>query len=114
VTSLEEVFLRVGQQESSQQEDDLVEPIKDKELDDYSIASQTTYFNFLGNVRAMCYKRERLDRRRWKTVVVSECLTPILFVLIGILITQLRFFYDSPARKIETKMYPLPQRILMN
>jgi hypothetical protein len=62
----------------------------------------------------MCYKRERLDRRRWKTVVVSECLTPILFVLIGILITQLRFFYDSPPRRIETKMYPLPQRILMN
>jgi hypothetical protein len=62
---------------------------EDRLIQEYSIANQRSYcnFNFFSNLRAMCYKRERLDRRRWRTVLISECLTPILFVLIGILIT---------------------------
>jgi hypothetical protein len=62
----------------------------------------------------MCFKRARLERRRWRTVLLSEFLAPILFVLIGVWITQLQFYYDSPARLLQTKLYPLPQRILMN
>jgi hypothetical protein len=66
------------------------------------------------NIKAMCFKRARLERRRWRTVLLSEFLAPIIFVLIGVWITQIKFFYDSPPRLLQTKLYPLPQRLLMN
>ena len=62
----------------------------------------------------MCYKRFILERRRWRIVLFSEIIIPVLFVLIGLWITQIKTYYDSPGRVLKTSLYPLPQRIIMN
>lgn len=55
---------------------------------EYSVADKKKYnFNFFTNVRAMCFKRCKLEKRRWKSVIFLECLIPILFVLTGVWIT---------------------------
>lgn len=46
--------------------------------------------------------------------MVFELIVPVLLVSIGFAFTQIQFFYESPARRLETKLFPLPQRIVMN
>jgi len=55
----------------------------------------------------MIQKRCILFRRQY-TYLLLEAFVPVLFVLIGLLILQVSLLFDSPARVIETKMYPLP------
>jgi len=46
--------------------------------------------------------------------MVVEVVTPVLLVAIGFIFAKLVFFYDSPSKEISTKLFPLPQHILMN
>ena len=61
----------------------------------------------------MCAKRIILIKRSFFPLI-AEALVPVLFVAFGFWIMSLTFFIDSPAREIQTKLFPLPQRILVN
>jgi hypothetical protein len=87
VTSLEEVFLRVGSEDSQIPPLKAMEQIDSGSQLEYSVTEQRPSWNVWFNVKALCFKRVRLERRRWKTVLFSECLAPVLFVLIGVWIT---------------------------
>lgn len=87
VTSLEEVFLRVGSEDTEIPALKSIEQIDSDSRPEFSVAEQRSSWNVWYNVKAMCFKRVRLERRRWKTVLFSECLAPVLFVLIGVWIT---------------------------
>jgi hypothetical protein len=52
--------------------------------------------------------------RRQSAYFLLEAIVPVIFVLIGLLILQVSLLIDSPSRKIDTKMYPLPQQLYMN
>lgn len=51
--------------------------------------------------------------RGWRSLLF-EIIAPVLFVSAGFGIIQLTFLYSSPEREISTKLYPLPQSILVN
>ena len=95
---MEEVFLKVGSEdlnfntnfnEMRIQEIDLEDKEDEefKEAHEFSVADQKLTINFFANIKAMCYKRSILERRRWRLVLFSEIIIPVLFVLIGIWIT---------------------------
>ena len=46
--------------------------------------------------------------------MIFEILTPVLFVIAGFGLIKLTFLNQSPERKLQTKLFPLPQRILVN
>jgi len=54
-----------------------------------------------------------LMRRGWKNLIF-ETITPVMFVIAGFGLISLTFLYPSPERRIQTKLFPLPQRILVN
>jgi len=56
-------------------------------VEDYSILNQKKSFNLFSNIRAMLFKRVKLEVRRWKSVLFNEVLIPVLFFLVGIAIT---------------------------
>jgi hypothetical protein len=56
-------------------------------LNEYSVADNEPYWRFWKNLRALYFKRSKLEQRRWKYVFLSELVIPIVFVLIGIWIT---------------------------
>jgi ATP-binding cassette subfamily A (ABC1) protein 3 len=119
VTTLEEVFLKAGEENHTEllkevANDNLVkEQDPDQGLiDDYSIVDKSEG-NCCTNMKAMCMKRGMLQRRQTKNLL-SEVLLPVVFVILGITITQIQFFKDSPSRSLLTNLFPLPQRIKMN
>ena len=80
--------------------------LQNKVLDEYSV-SEKHEGGCCQNIIAMIQKRCILFRRQY-TYLLLEAFVPVLFVLIGLLILQVSLLFDSPARVIETKMYPLP------
>ncbi|CDW85159.1 abc transporter family protein [Stylonychia lemnae] len=122
VTTLEEVFLKVGHGE------DPVELQKAKEVvmkqitqtpdknDDYSVAEnhETGTINvFLIHLDAMIRKRIQLYKRNYNGLVV-EILIPVLLVLIGLSFTRVRFLKDGPVRELKPDTFPLKQRVQYN
>ena len=51
--------------------------------------------------------------RGWRSLLF-EIIAPTLFVAAGFGIIKLTFLYESPEREISTKIFPLPQEILVN
>lgn len=51
--------------------------------------------------------------RGWRGTVF-EIIAPVLFVAAGFGIIKLTFLYESPERELSTKIFPLPQEILVN
>ena len=49
-----------------------------KEAHEFSVADQKLTINFFANLKAMCYKRSILERRRWRLVLFSEIIIPVL------------------------------------
>ena len=86
--------------------------LRDKVLDEYCVSDRHEG-GCCQNIIAMIQKR-CIHFRRQYTYLLLEAFVPVLFVLIGLLILQVSLLFDSPARIISTKMYPLPQQILMN
>ena len=75
-------------------------------LENYSI-SENNVSGFTRNFSAICGKRFTLMRRGWRNMLF-EILTPVLFVIAGFGLIKLTFLYDSPPRKVQTKLFPLP------
>lgn len=83
-----------------------------QEIERYSVSEQMSA-DFITDTQAMVKKRCTLMCRNWLGLLF-EIFTPVLFVLIGFIIIQITLLYPSPPRTHMTKLFPLPQHILVN
>ena len=61
----------------------------------------------------MWIKKLILFRRTFWSLL-AEALLPVLFVLVGFMIMRFEQFSQSNPKVHETKLFPLPQRLLVN
>ena len=86
---------------------------RDKKLEDYTIADQLRLCACCLHIFALCIKRCTMCFRGWRSLLF-EMIAPVIFVAAGFGIIKLTFLYESPEREITTKLYPLPQDIIVN
>lgn len=113
VTTLEEVFLRVGEGDDNvhfKAKDEIQAKSKEFNVnDDFSIAeiedigACATFFNHIG---ALFLKRFYIYRRNIKGFI-TEVLVPVLLVLVGFALSKVQFFVNAPNRPLEPSLYPL-------
>lgn len=121
MTTLEEVFLKVGHGDDSNDDKQALEVIQNVALkedinDDYSVATdhETGFFNILSTHFSALFKK-RLDiYKRNVKGLVTEILIPLILVLIGLGLSKVSFFSSSPDRELSPSQYPLKQRIIVN
>lgn len=115
VTTLEEVFLKVGHGDDTDDNKKALEEIqnakskKHEAEDDYSISEdfETGAFNvFCIHFAALFRKRLSMYKRNVKGLI-TEIVIPIVLVLIGFGFSKVQFFNDSPARHLSPYEYPL-------
>lgn len=129
MTTLEEVFLRVGHgiddeeevtvkanSPAKQKEEELLGQQAEDTTDSFSIANvpaeeQTT----TGTEQIGAILRRRLQAyHKSGTQFLFEILIPVVLVAIGLAFSKVEFFYDSPARNLTPSAFPAGQRILYN
>ena len=86
---------------------------KEKKLEDYTIADQLRLCSCCLHILALCIKRCIIMFRTWRSLCF-EILAPVMFVAAGFALMKLTFLFPSPDREISTKLFPLPQKILVN
>lgn len=86
---------------------------REKQLDEYTIANQLRLCACCFHIWALCIKRCTIMCRGWRSLLF-EIIAPVMFVAAGFGIIKLTFLYESPDRVISTKIFPLPQDILVN
>ena len=69
--------------------------------------------SFCSNLAAILIKRTN-NYKRNKKVMFNEIILPALAIITGVLIANVRYFYQSPAETISPEMYPPNQKILFN
>ena len=124
VTTLEEVFLRVGHGDDTRDNDKVIDQIKrgksksqtDFDGAQFSIA-ETQEDNgakvFATHMKALFLKRFYIYKRNYKGLII-EVLIPVLLVLIGFAFTKIQFFNNAPDRELDPSLFPLKQRIICN
>eukprot|EP01022_Parablepharisma_sp_SALTPOND_P033217 TRINITY_DN88309_c0_g1_i1.p1 TRINITY_DN88309_c0_g1~~TRINITY_DN88309_c0_g1_i1.p1 ORF type:complete len:1355 (+),score=109.74 TRINITY_DN88309_c0_g1_i1:227-4291(+) len=121
--TLEEVFLKVASGEADTQGQRFM-PYSQSEsihyttdaLDTYSIANEpekSCFSSFCTDFSAIIMKRLYITLRNWPTLAV-DILFPIAIIVLGFVITQIRFFYDGDTRWLTVNQYSLPQSVYIN
>jgi len=113
VTTLEEVFLKVGHGEDEGKNLEAKEHLQiansiAEDKDDYSIADEheTGYFNlFRIHFKALFMKRFNIYKRNIRGLV-TEIVIPVLLILIGFAFTKVNFIFDSDPRYVEPSGLP--------
>lgn len=124
ITTLEEVFLKVGHGEDIDVDKKMHEDLALKELqakeheknDEFTIAKDAekgVFKTFSNHIAALFLKRFFIYRRNYKGLIV-EVLIPVLLVIIGFAFSKVQFFFNASERTLSPSLYPNPQRILMN
>lgn len=126
MTTLEEVFLRVGHGDDSNKDQEELAKIKQLAKDkqsllntpenDYSISSQPKLpfcRQFGQHMAALFLKRFYVYRRNLKGLL-TEVFVPVLLVLIGFAFSKVQFFFSQPSRTLAPGLYPTPQRVSVN
>jgi len=124
ITTLEEVFLRVGEEgygTSLEAEDQAklkmeLQAQKEKKVEEeYEFVQPNPWCitNFFNHLKAIFWKRTQILVRNRKLMFVEIGL-PILLVLIGIIISKVEIFVDSQPRVLDPHLFPLKQKILVN
>jgi ATP-binding cassette subfamily A (ABC1) protein 3 len=141
VTTLEEVFLKVGTQDESETLDDQqitdddikqneeskdmgptkghgsinsVEHISDAhDVDDYSIAEHCEQNVFWLHFHALCVKRFLVSFRQLKTSFL-EIFIPILLIILGLALANISFFTDPKAITLNLGDFPTPNKIFIS
>jgi hypothetical protein len=131
ISTLEEVFLKVGSLHSPVEED-LKKIVRDvNELDDLEDGKSKggpeqidQVFNmkdnvkeldnsFLNNLKAILYKRTNGYKRN-KKALINEVLVPALFMIAGIALTKRPRNWQSDSRIQTPDRLPLPQALMFN
>ena len=128
MTTLEEVFLKVEDNDASKNIDlkakiqrrrtSNLEDVKENndEVDDYSISKSQIeggctifWLHFI----ALIIKRFLLSRRNFKGFVL-DLLLPGMLVIAGFGLSKIDFFTSSGQRTLEPSLFPLTQRVIYN
>ncbi len=127
ITTLEEVFLKIGRGDEEEDKDEAafnklaLENIENErlglgddqerarnELDDYTIAEQheTGFMNvFMTNLRALTKKKFLLQVRDVRTLVI-EIAFPIFFIFAGLALSNIKFLKDGHPRVLSPTLFP--------
>mmetsp|Transcript_18002 Transcript_18002/g.13032 ORF Transcript_18002/g.13032 Transcript_18002/m.13032 type:complete len:133 (-) Transcript_18002:1926-2324(-) len=70
-------------------------------------------FNFANHVRAIFWKRI-LTLVRNKKLMFVEIVLPIALVVVGVLISKVEIFMESPPRHLSPDLLPWKQKLLVN
>jgi len=118
MTTLEEVFLKVAlskaeMEELQQKNKEITTPKYDcpYELEDIRIKNDAELFRMHFN--ALCKKRILYFKRDYKGLV-CEIILPILVVIVGLLVTLVNFFKESPPMTFTTSALPQQQHCVYN
>lgn len=130
VTTLEEVFLKVGHQveddqESDQQYEETKEVIEDphvgnkvnesadQDVDDYSIAEDHEKWVFWIHYYALCVKKFLVSFRQLRSAII-EILIPMIFILLGLALSNVSFFKDSLPFVLDSSFYPQNNKLYLS
>lgn len=126
VTTLEEVFLKVGHGDDSDKDGQELAMLKQNNNpeaqpltsgdDDFSISTmphQSALTVFFHHLAALFLKRFYIYRRNRRGLII-EVLVPVFLVIIGFAFSKVQFFINQPERTLSTSLYPNPQRIIAN
>ena len=70
-------------------------------------------YNFLPQIGALINKRFTLYKRNIKGLIF-ELIVPVLIVVMGLGMSKIQFFKDSPTREYTIEQFPTPQELLVN
>ncbi|CAI2381272.1 unnamed protein product [Moneuplotes crassus] len=111
VTTLEEVFLKVGEQDEEEKPINLNRTfrINDSELgyddDYYSIAEESEQNVFFTHLYALCVKRFLMSFRKLKSSLL-EIFIPMVFILTGLGLSKIDYFVDSSPIDLGIGLFP--------
>jgi len=110
--SLEDVFLNVSAETnkklniSTDQND--IKQVNSEELNTHNKINPTV----LGQILALIHKRF-INLIRDKKSFILEIIVPFILVLVGLLISSIQFFVDSPKIDNSINEFPLPQKFIV-
>ena len=113
LTTLEDVFLKIGDQlghhkkkfDSKLQQMEMNEGGEDDEVELEKIRVKGSFSLFSMHLRAMIYKRMIYLRKDFKSLI-CEIIIPILVILIGVALSRIQFISDPVSRVFETSIFP--------
>ena len=110
ITTLEEVFLKIGHGKNQEKK---VKCIEDKELNDYSIAENNEK-NFCNQVLALSRKKLIVMTRDRKNFIM-DVLFPSLLIIIGLYLTTVELVSDDyPSRALNPAGFPQNNPMIYN
>ena len=122
VTTLEEVFLKVGHGDDTnkdlEEKSKLVQSLKDQETnllisneqDMFSISNlphRSSLAVFFDHLKALFLKRFYISRRNVRGLII-EVFIPVLLVLIGFAFSKVQYFFNQPNKTLTPTLYPTP------
>ncbi|CAI2386282.1 unnamed protein product [Moneuplotes crassus] len=132
VTTLEEVFLKVGHQNEEENKDSqLLKQEETKEgfdnpqtqsqlnfsresgVEEYSIADKHEKNVFWLHYYALCVKKFLISFRQLRSALI-EILIPMIFIILGLALSNLEFFKDPVPYNIDLSEYPSKNKIYVS
>ena len=126
ITTLEEVFLKIGHGieddekliESKNSSEKLLKiqnetTIEDAKFDDYSITTDSEKNPFFTHLCALLKKKMLMQVRDKKTLSI-DTIFPIFLILAGLALSTIAFFKDGVARLENPFLYPAPLNLYWN
>ncbi|CDW85063.1 abc transporter family protein [Stylonychia lemnae] len=124
VTTLEEVFLKVGHGDDTEDNKQVIDELRrsrsnlenEAKRNDYSIANDKSMgicSLFFLHIGALFKKRFILYKRNYKSLI-SEIFVPVALVILGFGFSKIQFFINSPERTLSYDAFPAPQRLVVN
>ena len=132
ITTLEEVFLKIGHGEVEEDEEgntsiEVDAKINnthneskaielgygDQDLENYSIATDREPSVFWTQLRAMLRKKFLMQVRDSKTLSI-DTIFPIFLILVGFALATVSFFKNGPSRQMTPFLYPSPLQMFYN
>eukprot|EP00347_Sterkiella_histriomuscorum_P002219 403369012 len=121
ITTLEEVFLQIGDSKSTQQNqknklNNKYQKKNANELENYSIENQHqegSFDIFFTQLGALLKKKFILQVRDFRTLVI-ELIFPIFLIFCGLALASISIFKDGQARQITPAIFPKPNPLFIN
>ena len=130
ITTLEEVFLKIGHGEEVEQERfekgperennygnlNSNERVQEQDLDDYSITNGSDYSTFQLLINHMCaiMRKKILMQVRDKKTLGIDTIFPIILILAGLALSTVAIFKNGVSREMSATLYPTPLKIIQN
>jgi len=127
ITTLEEVFLKIGHGEELEEKKDEAKHAKsaqsingtlevnsqDAALDNYSIATDPETSVLFLHLCALLKKKILMQVRDKKTLGI-DTIFPVILIVVGLALATITFIKDGPSRVMTPFLYPVPLQMVYN